>query len=270
MSSNPHNDPAFAQGASGVDTHNEPATASPLRWLYENVVMFIGWPLFALLCAIATTRMILFSLFLRGTDRKLSNRYAGAWVFKTILRYLELTGLARFDLRALESLQGERGIILAPNHPSLLDAVLVASKLDTVTCIMKAKISSNPVLGIGARLMGYVGNDSPATMVKQSIATLKAGQQLLLFPEGTRTVHGNINPLRGAVALIAKKSKAPVQTLIIESNSRFFGKEWPLLKRPKLPLHYRVRLGKRFEPMDDNQAFLAQLEEHYRNEVGKK
>jgi 1-acyl-sn-glycerol-3-phosphate acyltransferase len=269
MSANPNNDPAFARSASGVDIHNEPATASPLRWLYENIVMLFGWPLFALLCALSTTTMLLAFPFLRGTQRKLFNRHAGAWVFKTFLRYLEVTGLARFDLRALESVRGER-LILAPNHPSLLDAVLVASKLNTVTCIMKAKISSNPVLGIGARLMGYVGNDSPATMVKQSIATLNEGHQLLLFPEGTRTVIGNINPLRGAVALVAKKAKVPVQTLIIESNSQFLGKHWPVLKRPKFPLHYRVRLGQRFEPMEDNQAFLAQLEEHYRNEVGKK
>jgi 1-acyl-sn-glycerol-3-phosphate acyltransferase len=258
---------------STLDVHSAPAAPSLVRRLYENVAMLIGWPLFALLCMWATIHFVVLlptALIIGRQAYHLRARRIGAKVFIRFIRYLQVTGLARFDLRAIDTLIDEPNIILAPNHPSLLDAVLVVSRLNTATCIMKAKISSNPVLGIGARLMGYVPNDSPATMVKQSVAVLQSGGQLLLFPEGTRTVVGNINPLKGSVALVAKKSGCPVQTLFIESNSPFLGKHWPVFKRPNFPLHYRVRLGQRFDSMDDKQAFLAQLEAHYRSEVGKR
>jgi 1-acyl-sn-glycerol-3-phosphate acyltransferase len=263
----------FFVNESSLDVHSPPATPSFARRMVEDVAMLCGWLVFGVLCIIATLQMILFVPYAAVSGRKaytLLARRFGSQVFVRFIRYLELTGLARFDLRALDALKDERSIILSPNHPTLLDAVLIASRLNTVTCIMKSKISINPFLGLGARLMNYVPNDSPQAMVKQSVAALEDGGQLLLFPEGTRTVEGNINPLKGAVALVAKKSGRPVQTLLIESNSPFLGKHWPILKRPNFPLHYRVRLGQRFEPMDDKQAFLAQLEEHYRSEVGKR
>jgi 1-acyl-sn-glycerol-3-phosphate acyltransferase len=91
----------------------------------------------------------------------------------------------------------------------------------------------------------------------------------LIFPEGTRTVQKPINDLKGAIALIAKKSEAPVQTIFIESNTEFLGKHWPPLQKPIFPLHYRVRLGKRFTCGADHKAFLADLESYFRSEMNR-
>ena len=101
-------------------------------------------------------------------------------------------------------------------------------------------------------------------MVKESVAHLRAGAVLLLFPEGTRTTRTPINPLVGSVGLIAKHAKVPVQTLLIETDSPFLGKGWPLFRRPTLPITYRVRLGARFDPPADVAAFTAELDRYYR------
>jgi 1-acyl-sn-glycerol-3-phosphate acyltransferase len=90
---------------------------------------------------------------------------------------------------------------------------------------------------------------------------------LLLFPEGTRTRRFPINPLVGSVGLIAKHAGVPVQTLIIETDSPFLSKGWPLSKRPTLPIVYRVRLGRRFDPPQDAAAFTADLDAYYRREL---
>jgi 1-acyl-sn-glycerol-3-phosphate acyltransferase len=102
-------------------------------------------------------------------------------------------------------------------------------------------------------------------MVKESVAHLRAGGVLLLFPEGTRTTRAPINPLMGSVGLIAKHANVPVQTLLIETDSPFLSKGWPLFKRPELPIIYRVRLGKRFDPPSDVALFTEQLDQYYRN-----
>jgi len=41
-------------------------------------------------------------------------------------------------------------------------------------------------------------------------------------------------------------------------------KGWPLFRRPALPIIYRVRLGKRFDPPADVPAFTAELDQYYR------
>jgi 1-acyl-sn-glycerol-3-phosphate acyltransferase len=122
----------------------------------------------------------------------------------------------------------------------------------------------NVFLGSGSRLARYVRNDSSRQMVKESVAHLRAGGVLLLFPEGTRTTRAPINPLAASVGLIAKHAKVPVQTLLIETDSPFLSKGWPLFKRPTLPIVYRVKLGRRFEPPADVTAFTAELDAYYR------
>jgi hypothetical protein len=67
--------------------------------------------------------------------------------------------------------------------------------------------------------------------------------------------------------LISKHAAVPVQTLIIETDSPFLSKGWPLFKRPTLPVTYRVRLGTRFDPPADVAAFTAELDRYFRKEL---
>ena len=178
---------------------------------------------------------------------------------------LWITRAYRLDLHAIDSLRGGPPLILAPNHPALIDALLILTRHPNLVCVMKAQLMRNVFLGAGSRLARYVGNDSSLQMVKESVAHLRAGGVLLLFPEGTRTTRAPINPLMGSVGLIAKHANVPVQTLLIETDSPFLSKGWPLFKRPELPIIYRVRLGKRFDPPSDVAVFTEQLDQYYRN-----
>jgi len=49
--------------------------------------------------------------------------------FRGFLALLRASGLVRIDLASLDQLRGERSIIIAPNHPCLLDAVFIISRL---------------------------------------------------------------------------------------------------------------------------------------------
>lgn len=187
--------------------------------------------------------------------------------FKVYLGALALIGACRFDIRDLEDLCGERPLVLAPNHPSLLDALLVLSRLPNLTCIMKADILDNIFLGLGARLAGYIRNDTQPGMIKQAVAELTSGSHLLLFPEGTRTSRWPINACTPAAALISRRAKAPIQTLFIESDSAYLRKGWPLSRRPVLPITYRLRLGRRFDPPEHPRAFTAELESYFIDEL---
>jgi len=198
----------------------------------------------------------------RGLGRRLIARG-----FRFYLGALEASGGFRFDLSALQGMRDAGPLILAPNHPSLLDAVMLLSRAPQAACVLKAALLDSVIFGAGARLAGYIGNDSPIDMVRRSVAELRRGGQLLLFPEGTRTTRAPLNPFRGAISLIARQTGVPVQTVFIETDSAFLGKGWPLLRRPALPVRYRVRLGRRFDPPRDLHVFMRELEQYCAREM---
>lgn len=188
--------------------------------------------------------------------------------FRYFVAAMRLTGIIQCDLSSLDALRRSGPVVIAPNHPSLLDAVLVISRLPRVVCAAKADIWDNVFLGAGVRLAGYVRNDSPAALVRQAAQRLRAGRHFLIFPEGTRSGVAPIGEFKGGFALIARQAEAPVQTVFIESNSRFLGKGWPLFRRPAFPLVYRVRLGRRIAVSGDIHRFVDELHAYFQQELG--
>jgi Tat protein secretion system quality control protein TatD with DNase activity len=70
--------------------------------------------------------------------------------------------------------------------------------------------------------------------------------------------------------LIAKYAHVPVQTLLIETDSPFLSKGWPLFRRPPLPITYRVRLGEALRGARGRAAlFTAELDRYFRLALAK-
>src|SRR6202163_2993282 len=215
----------------------------PLRILYEYFALYSSLPLLGLICLTwSVFALPLYFILPRRAGTAVGRRGIMSG-FRLYAWSLSVTRTYRLDLRDIDSLRGGPPVILAPNHPCLIDALLILTRHPNIVCVMKAELMKNVFLGSGSRLARYVRNDSSRQMVKESVAHLLEGAVLLLFPEGTRTTRAPINPLVASVALIAKHANVPVQTLIVETDSPYLSKGWPLFKRPSLPIIYRVRMG---------------------------
>jgi 1-acyl-sn-glycerol-3-phosphate acyltransferase len=239
-----------------------------LKIAYEYFALYSSLTLLALICLAWTLFALpLYYVLPRRLGTMIGRRGIMAG-FSVYAWSLAATRTYRLDLGAIDGLRGGPSMILAPNHPSLIDALLILTRHPNLVCVMKAELMRNVFLGAGSRLARYVPNRSSRQIVKESVEHLREpGAVLLLFPEGTRSRRFPINPLVGSVGLIAKHAQVPVQTLIIETDSPFLSKGWPLFKRPTLPIVYRVRLGKRFDPPQDVAAFTAELDGYYRREL---
>jgi len=236
------------------------------RIAYEHFALYASLALLGLICLTWSVLALPLLLLPRDVGTPLGRR-AIMTGFRLYAWSLAVTRTYHLDLAALDSLRGAPSLILAPNHPALIDALLILTRHPNIVCVMKAELMNNVFLGAGSRLARYVPNESPRQMVKDSVAHLRRGCLLLLFPEGTRTTRLPINPLASSVGLIAKHAGVPVQTLVIETDSPFLSKGWPLFRRPTLPIVYKVRLGERFAPPQDVAAFTAMLERYYRQEL---
>jgi 1-acyl-sn-glycerol-3-phosphate acyltransferase len=238
------------------------------RLPWDTARVIAGFPCYGLLALGVTFVCLLAALGTRGTARqRLCQRVihggvaAWAWV-------MEKTGVYRvdFDPRDVAALRALRGAVIAPNHPCLLDATLFLARLPHLTCLMKRSILDNPFMGASSRLSGYLRNDHGANFIRQGRDALRAGENLLIFPEGTRTVQAPVNSFKKGFALIATLAEAPVQTMFISMPVLYLGKRWPLWRIPVLPVRITVRMGRQFRAGEGQsaKALGAELESYFR------
>jgi 1-acyl-sn-glycerol-3-phosphate acyltransferase len=240
----------------------------PLKIIYTYFAQYTSLSFLALICLTWSVFAIPLYFILPKRLGTAVGRRGIMTGFRLYAWSLSITDTYRLDLRAIDTLRGGPPLILAPNHPSLIDALLILTCHPNLVCVMKSELMRNVFLGSGSRLARYVPNDSPRQLVKESVAHLRAGAVLLLFPEGTRTTHDPINSfLVASVGLIAKHANVAVQTLLIETDSPFLSKGWSLFRRPTFPITYRVKLGKRFDAPTDVPAFTAELDQYYRSSL---
>ena len=133
-----------------------------------------------------------------------------------------------FDIRfpEAEKLRDLRATVLAPNHPSLIDAVILLSIVPNTVCIMRANLIESPFLGGAARLAGFVPNDKGPALVRHGIEKIRVGENLLIFPEGTRTEAQAINSFKHGFALIAKKTGRRFKPYLSNAKDVIFPRAW--------------------------------------------
>jgi 1-acyl-sn-glycerol-3-phosphate acyltransferase len=231
----------------------------PLAWVALQALLLL-LALMSVACNLLA--LLLYPLLPPAAGRRFG-RAMIARAYATFWAAASASGLLRLQAGVLEALRSEPGLIVVANHPSMLDAMVLAARLPLAACIMKASLMRNPLLGPGARLARYIPNDSAHAMVQRAVRDLRDGGQLLLFPEGTRTTRAPVNPFSASCTLIARRARAPIQAVFIDTDSPYLGKGWPLWRLPPLPICFSVRLGRRFEPAADHRALLAEIEAHY-------
>lgn len=241
---------------------------NPLWIAYEYAAMLVGLGALAVIClGWLPFALLLYPLLPRRIGQRWG-RLAVMRGFRAYLGILEALCGCRFDLAEVDRLRGEGALIVAANHPSLLDAVMIVSRLPNAVCVMKAALMDNILFGAAARLARYIRNHPPLEMILSAREELQGGAHLLIFPEGTRTGRFPIDPCTPSTALIAGRTGTPVQTLLIEFSTPYLGKAWPLFRRPALPLRCRIRLGRRFPASRDAAALTAELDAYFRAELG--
>ena len=133
------------------------------------------------------------------------------------------------------------GVILASNHQSFLDVLILGGACPRpVRYMARRSLWENPVLGwlITDWKAIPVSRDRPGKDELRSILeTVRGGEVLALFPEGTRTVDGSIGELRGGIGFLARKAGVPVVPVLIRGAFE----AWPRGRR--LPRRGRVRIA---------------------------
>lgn len=173
--------------------------------------------------------------------------------FRFFIKMLCVLRLIKVRFEHFERLasDGSRpSVILVANHPSLIDYVLIASRLKHINCVVKEALRHNFFLKGIIKATGYLANDDPEDFLKQGCACLAQGEDLLIFPEGTRTSHQHEFRLRRGAAALAVHSGHPLQIITITLNTEFLSKEKRWYHVPHTCPEYILSVGKELRPND--------------------
>jgi len=181
------------------------------------------------------------------------------YAFLHIIGIPILKALFRLEVKGRENIPDKGGVILASNHASYLDPIVVATASPRQLYFLakedlfKVKFLSWVVRRLNA--LPVLREKVQIATTRKSIEILKKGEILLLFPEGTRTATGEISEGKRGVGLIAKSTGVPVIPVLIEGSGEALPKDkrwisshkvWVTFGRPLYPETIKVK-GKKKE-----------------------
>lgn len=132
----------------------------------------------------------------------------------------------RLGGRDAEQVPREGPVLLAANHASYLDPVLLGTTCHRrVRFLARGGLGKVPLLGLWMRAVGvfFVGEAGTTRQgLQRSLAVLDQGEVVAMFPEGSRTRSGSVEPFQRGALLLLKKSGAVVVPVGIRGSFHAF------------------------------------------------
>jgi len=104
--------------------------------------------------------------------------------------------------------------LVVANHQSFFDPILVGLATRRHLCSLGRKtLFRNPAFGWLIRMLNGVPIDQEGVSkegLKQILEQLRLGQTVVIYPEGERTPHGEMQQLKPGIHLLIKRSHAPI------------------------------------------------------------
>jgi 1-acyl-sn-glycerol-3-phosphate acyltransferase len=174
--------------------------------------------------------------------------------------------LARLDVRGVENVDTDGPFLLCADHQSYLDAILLFSALPyhVVRRMMsrgKTRIFSRPGMRWLAERYDVAVVDADSNLVQAmqiSARALRDGKVVLLFPEGERTLDGEIGPLRRGAAILAAHLNVPIVPVVIDGPYKIWPRGRGIQGRAPVTISFLPPLRPAAEPGGGAAAFEPQ------------
>lgn len=126
----------------------------------------------------------------------------------------------RMEIKGAENIPDNGAVIIASNHVSNLDPLLLGAALPRrVHFMAKEELFKTPIIGWICRTLGAFPvrrGASDRNAIKKAFNILKQGKMLAIFPEGTRSKDGTLRQLAPGTMMIAAKSDAALVPVVIK------------------------------------------------------
>ena len=180
------------------------------------------------------------------------------WYF--VSRGLQVIFRDRFNLKyeGLEKLPAKNGYILSSNHESYLDPIALASVLPHDAFVNSFAVGTSEIFGAGlmrklARSVRVVVVDPDANLMpamKAGAYGLRHGRNLVLYPEGERSIDGTPRTFKKGAAILSIHMQVPIVPIAIDG----FFEAWPRGKKFQKFAPLKIKFGDPIYPPKESEA----------------
>lgn len=208
-------------------------------------------------------------LFIRNIrSQKRTARQTVHYSFKFFISLMAFTGVFKFKLEEMSHLSDCKGHLILANHPSLIDVVVLISILPNTDCVVKAHLFNNPFIRGVVNGTGYISNAKPDELIEDCKRSLEEGNNLIVFPEGTRTKPGMSVEFQRGAANIALRCQASIKAVNIKVFPSTLTKNTSWYKIPKTKPHFIIQeLTSSPQPPILELSIASKQARHFNNEL---
>lgn len=201
----------------------------PIERLWRLVGTSISFTLFGV--GGLLIRLVFFPLLTLIAQHRRRRTYAARLLihllFKAFVAVMRMFGIFTLEIRGAERLQ-RRGLLILANHPTLIDVVILMSLVRHADCVVKAGLRLNPFTRGPVTAADFVCNDNGPDIIFDCIAAIQRGSNMIIFPEGSRTVPGQSLHFQRGAANVAVRGGLAITPICIDCSTTFLpkGKAW--------------------------------------------
>lgn len=174
--------------------------------------------------------------------RKLRSRVVLGGGMRSFIHGVSDLRLIEYEFIGRERL-GRPGQLIVANHPTLIDVCFLLGFAPTASCIVKAGHFRNLITRGAVIGAGYIPNAPTEEMIHAAQAALQAGETLLMFPEGTRTVPGKPMAMQRGAANVALRAARVLTPVYISCEPPTLSKNLPWYRIPPRRPKWTLRVG---------------------------
>ena len=196
--------------------------------------------------------------------RKFARRTIKLWAQWSLRALKVITGISH-RIEGAENIPAT-GAVIAANHQSMWETIALYALIPKPVMIFKQELTSIPVYGWWAALAGNIhidrggGAKALRAMTRKAKAHTDAGDQVIIFPEGTRIKPGERGAILPGIAGIYAATGAPCVPVAHDS-----GRFWRHPGNEKIPGVITLRFLPPIEPGLERKQFLKELETRLAN-----
>ncbi len=202
-------------------------------WYRLHTVIIVVWVVLATL--VLGILIILLALFSRNGN--FPHLIARAWA-RSILNIC----CVPVQIEGIENLNIDGSCILMPNHQSNFDIPVLLGCLPVqFRWLAKAELFKIPIFGRGMRGCGYISIDrsnrkSAFRSLAEAAQKIRNGVSVLIFPEGTRSWDGEIQPFKKGGFMLSVDAGVPIIPIVISGTRTIMPKGKLLIRRQSVTM----------------------------------
>lgn len=191
--------------------------------------------------------------------------------YKFITKVFNIIIKMRYKVEIIgeENIPLEGGCIIAPNHKSNWDALIIAGLINKrkLSALAKKELFRNPFIKTMLSKLSVIPVDREKpelSTIKSVLKILKNKETIVIFPEGTR--HKDLDSFAEAkvgIGMFALKSKCPIIPVSIVTDYKIFSKLTLVIGQP---MYFDELYGKKNDTEDYekvSQDVMNKIEDNY-------